>query len=77
LNELGEPREFVTPLELSRCCGIKPQVIYNYIRTNRIAGTRVNGKILISWAEATEYLNKRYAKEQRKAEQIERELNGL
>lgn len=76
MNEPG-PCEYVLPLELARVIGITPQVIYNYIRTGRIKHELVNGKIVIPITAANEYLNKRFEKEKRKHEQIERELNGL
>jgi predicted DNA-binding protein YlxM (UPF0122 family) len=68
----------VSPRELAHACGIKPQVIYNYLKTGRI-GFELNssGKKVIPRDEVFDYLRARLTKERAKAERITKELKGI
>lgn len=70
-------KDYLTPRQLAHYVHISPQVIYNYLRTNRIKGTlNASGKIVIRSDEVTKYLTNRLRKELAKRKQIEAELNG-
>jgi hypothetical protein len=68
----------VNPIMLAQAIGVKPQMIYNYIRAGRIASVTDNNtqKKTIAWsvavAFAQQYLNRKAVK----AAKVERELAG-
>jgi excisionase family DNA binding protein len=66
----------MTPRELAHLVGVKPQTIHNYISQDRIKATSVFGRRFIPQSEVDKYLANRAAKAQKRAEQIERELNA-
>lgn len=77
LQEELATKGYLTPRQLANYLHISPQVIYNYLRTNRIKGTlNASGKIVITRNEINKYLTNRYRKELAKRKQIEAELNG-
>jgi hypothetical protein len=73
-----DEHKVMTPRELAHACGIKPQVIYNYLKTGRI-GFELNssGKKVIPRDEVFDYLRARLTKERAKAERITKELKGI
>lgn len=76
-QELLERYGIVTPIGLARAVGVTPQVIYNYIRNDRIgARTNESGKKVIPRDALYEYIQKRLDKEQAKQDKLERELRG-
>jgi hypothetical protein len=73
-----EEHKVMTPRELAGACGIRPQVIYNYLKTGRV-GYELNssGKKVIPIDEVYAYLRARLIKERDKAERITKELKGI
>lgn len=59
----------VNPIVLAKCLGIRPQMVYNYIRAGRINAVKHNNtqKLVISWDDAIEfaqrYLNRKLVKQ--------------
>jgi hypothetical protein len=54
----------VNPIELAKALNVRPQMVYNYIRDNRIKSSRNDtGKIVVAWGEAVafaqRYLNRK------------------
>jgi hypothetical protein len=78
VTERLDEHKVMTPRELAHAVGIRPQVIYNYLKTERI-GFELNssGKKVIPRDEVYEYLRARLTKEQAKAERIIKELRGI
>jgi hypothetical protein len=80
LDRLMKQREqgVVNPIMLAQAIGVRPQMIYNYIRSGRIASVVDNNtqKKTIAWsvavAFAQQYLNRKAVK----AAKVERELAG-
>lgn len=73
-----EEYKVMTPRALAQACGIKPQVIYNYLKTNRIGyDLNSSGKKVIPVDEVYAYLRARLTKERARAERIAAELKGI
>jgi len=59
----------VNPIVLAKCLGIRPQMVYNYIKAGRIPSVKHNStqKIVIQWDVAVEfaqrYLNRKLRKQ--------------
>jgi hypothetical protein len=76
-------RGLIKPIILAKCLGIKPQVIYSYLRNNKADGTprlesviSDSGQKVIPWSAAVGFVASRMSREAAKQEQIERELRG-
>ena len=78
LLEQIDTQDIVGPIELAKAIGVKPQMIYNYIRNNRINGVHHNStqKLVISIDGAAEFVAKRLTREANKRAKVEAELNA-
>lgn len=76
----------VNPIVLAEALGVRPQMIYSYIRQGKIkrsaeviqGGTRANNTqhIVIDWDEAVSFAQRYLNKKAKQKAQIERELKG-
>jgi hypothetical protein len=73
----------VNPIVLAEAIGVRPQMIYSYIRQGKIkssdkGGVRTNNtqKIVIDWDEAVAFAQRYLDKKARQQARIERELRG-
>lgn len=75
---LSDPTKgYITPIEMARLLGITPQVLYNYIRNDKLPYTLTpQGKKVIPLAACHEFVKARLMKADAKSQQIERELRG-
>jgi 3-deoxy-D-arabino-heptulosonate 7-phosphate (DAHP) synthase len=67
----------VNPIELAKHLEVKPQMVYNYIRSGRIP-SRLNDTqhFVVSVEDACEFISLYLSKKAAKAAQVEAELNG-
>ena len=67
---------FVKPIELAKALGIRPQQVYGYIRTGKIASVReeVTGNILVAVEAASLYCEARDKRAQELADKAALEL---
>jgi len=84
LMEAGVDRLFaqqsegiVNPIVLAKCLGVKPQMIYNYIRDGKILSTKQNNtqKLVIVWSDAVEFAQKYWNRKLVRQAKIDAELN--
>jgi hypothetical protein len=68
----------VNPIMLAQAIGVKPQMIYNYIRAGRIASVVDNNtqKKTIAWSVAVDFAQQYLNRKAVKAAKVERELAG-
>lgn len=68
----------VNPIVLAEAIGVRPQMIYQYIRNGRIAGVRDNNtqKITIAWSEAVAFAQRYLDRRARQALKTAQELEG-
>jgi hypothetical protein len=73
----------VNPIVLAEAIGVRPQMIYSYIRQGKIKSSkegaiRTNNtqKIVIDWDEAVAFAQRYLDKKARQQARIERELRG-
>jgi len=70
----------LSPIEVSKLAGVRPQMVYNYIGNGYIAAERINGKLRIQedvaheWVAA--YLERKAERLAAKAAKAEAELTG-
>lgn len=69
----------VNPIELARAIGVRPQMIYNYIRTGKISAVRQNNtqKLFIPEAVAYDFASKYLSRKAKKQNEIEAQLAGI
>jgi hypothetical protein len=68
----------VNPIMLAQAIGVRPQMIYNYIRSGRIASVMDNNtqKKTIAWSVAVNFAQQYLNRKAVKAAKVERELAG-
>lgn len=67
----------VNPMVLAAVCDIKPQMVYNYIRSGRLPShTNNTEKLVIPLEAAVEFVRNRLEKEAQKKQKLQRELAG-
>jgi hypothetical protein len=67
----------VNPIMLAQAIGVRPQMIYNYIRQGRIASVMGNTqKKTIAWSVAVDFAQKYLNRKAVKQAKVERELQG-
>jgi hypothetical protein len=68
----------INPIMLAQAIGVRPQMIYNYIRQGRIASVTDNNtqKKTIAWSVAVDFAQKYLNRKAVKAAKVERELAG-
>jgi hypothetical protein len=73
-RELG----VVNPIEFAKLLGVRPQMIYNYIRSGKIKAAKHNNtqKLYIEADEADRFAREYLGRKQARAQQIERELQA-
>jgi hypothetical protein len=60
IRVITEDTQFVSPYALAKVAGVKPQMVYNYVRQGFIESTKgQNGEILIARADANAWLVRR------------------
>jgi hypothetical protein len=69
----------VNPIMLAQAIGVRPQMIYNYIRSGRIASVMDNNtqKKTIAWSVAVNFAQQYLNRKAVKAAKVERELSGV
>jgi len=67
----------VNPIVLAKCLGIRPQMVYNYIKAGRISATKHNNtqKLVIDWNEAVEFAQRHLNRKLRKQAERDAVLN--
>lgn len=72
----------VSPGQLAKMAGVKPQMIYNYIKQGLITAfinpqgkKRIEKAVAEAWLE--KYLTNKQEREEKKRAEIERQLNGI
>lgn len=75
--QMHQEHRVVSPIILAHIVGIKPQVIYSYMRNDRLAShISETGHKVIAWDDAVEFIKNRLTKEAKKQEKIQAELRG-
>jgi hypothetical protein len=72
---------YVRPMRLAEFCGVRPQMVFNYIRDGRIVADRDDeGKLRIAQTEAhrwfSEYLERKAVREAKREAKLAAELAG-
>lgn len=69
--------DHVAPIALAKQLGMRPQMVYNYIRAGKIqAQTNGDGRLYIEQQEADRWASEVLAKRKQKKDAIERQLSG-
>ena len=72
------PENIVTPVALAKELGIKPQLVFAWLRTNKFPGHKcVCGHNYLMRDEVAEFLNERETKAAEKAAEVEAELEKV
>lgn len=68
----------VNPIELARAIGIKPQMVYNYIRNGKllVRSSLETQKMVIPLDSALDFVSRRMDKDVAKKVKIQKELRG-
>jgi hypothetical protein len=67
----------VNPIELAKALGIRPQMIYNYVRNGKLEATQsTTQKVQISVQVATEFAAKYLSRKATKQAKVDAELAG-
>jgi hypothetical protein len=68
----------VNPIVLAKALGVKPQMIYNYIKNGKITAVKQNNtqKLVISWSEAIDFAQRYLNRKLRRQQAVEAELQA-
>lgn len=66
----------VNPIVLAKCLGVKPQMIYNYIRNGKIPSKQTNNtqKLVILWDDAVDFSQRYFNRKLTRQAKIDAEL---